>query len=54
MTVNEVELKVGDNAPDFCLPDKDNKKVCLNDFKGSTSSSTFILKIIHLVVPLKQ
>jgi len=34
MTVNEVELKVGDNAPDFCLPDKDNKEVCLKDFKG--------------------
>ena len=34
LTVNEVELKVGDNAPEFCLPDKDNKKVCLNDFKG--------------------
>ena len=34
MTVNNVELKVGDNAPEFCLPDKDNKKVCLKDFKG--------------------
>jgi len=34
MTVNEVELKVGDNAPEFCLPDKDNKKVCLKDYKG--------------------
>ncbi|NVM17558.1 MAG: thioredoxin-dependent thiol peroxidase [Candidatus Lokiarchaeota archaeon] len=29
-----VELKVGDPAPDFCLPDKDNKQVCLKDFKG--------------------
>jgi len=29
-----IELKVGDNAPDFCIPDKDNKKVCLNEFKG--------------------
>lgn len=34
MTVNEVKLQVGDNAPDFCLPDKDNKEVCLKDFKG--------------------
>ena len=34
MTVNKVELKVGDNAPEFCLPDKDNKIVCLKDFKG--------------------
>ncbi len=29
-----VELKVGDPAPDFCLPDKDNNEVCLKDFKG--------------------
>ncbi|MFX0075078.1 MAG: thioredoxin-dependent thiol peroxidase [Candidatus Hermodarchaeota archaeon] len=31
---NIVELKVGDPAPDFCLPDKDNNKVCLKDFIG--------------------
>jgi len=29
-----IELKVGDQAPDFCLPDKDNKKICLNGFEG--------------------
>ena len=29
-----IELKVGDTAPDFCLKDKDSKKVCLNEFKG--------------------
>ncbi len=29
-----IELKVGDPAPDFCLSDKDNKEVCLKDFKG--------------------
>ncbi|MHA2037744.1 MAG: thioredoxin-dependent thiol peroxidase [Promethearchaeota archaeon] len=29
-----IELKVGEEAPQFCLPDKDNKKVCLQDFKG--------------------
>jgi len=34
MTVNQIELQVGDNAPEFCLPDKDNKEVCLKDFKG--------------------
>ena len=28
------KLKVGDSAPEFCLPDKDEKKVCLKDFKG--------------------
>jgi len=26
------KLKIGDNAPEFCLPDKDNKQVCLKDF----------------------
>jgi len=30
----QIELKVGDLAPEFCLPDKDNKDVCLKDFKG--------------------
>lgn len=30
------ELKVGDKAPVFCLPDQDGKKVCLKDFKGKT------------------
>jgi peroxiredoxin Q/BCP len=34
MTDSIVDLKVGDPAPDFCLPDKDNKEVCLKDFKG--------------------
>ena len=29
-----IELTVDDTAPDFCLPDKDNKNVCLKDFKG--------------------
>jgi len=28
------ELKVGDKAPDFCLPNQDNKEVCLSDFRG--------------------
>jgi peroxiredoxin Q/BCP len=26
--------KKGDLAPEFCLPDKDNRDVCLHDFKG--------------------
>ena len=26
------ELNVGDIAPDFCLPNKDNEDICLNDF----------------------
>lgn len=30
-----VVLKVGDGAPDFCLPDKDRRTVCLHDFKGT-------------------
>jgi thioredoxin-dependent peroxiredoxin len=29
-----MKLKVGDKAPDFCLPDKDDKQVCLKDFGG--------------------
>jgi peroxiredoxin Q/BCP len=28
-----VELKVGEKAPNFCLPDKDNNLVCLDNFK---------------------
>ena len=30
-----VVLKVGDGAPAFCLPDKDRRTVCLQDFKGT-------------------
>ncbi|MFX1358518.1 MAG: thioredoxin-dependent thiol peroxidase [Promethearchaeota archaeon] len=33
MPEKKVELKIGNKAPDFCLPDKDNKEVCLKDFK---------------------
>jgi peroxiredoxin Q/BCP len=29
-----IELKVGDTAPQFCLPDKDNEDICLKDFQG--------------------
>ena len=28
------ELKIGDKAPDFCLPDQDGNEVCLKDFTG--------------------
>lgn len=34
MPEKKVELKIGDLAPNFCLPDKDHKEVCLKDFKG--------------------
>lgn len=34
MTEQIIELKVGADAPNFCLPDKDNNEVCLDDFKG--------------------
>ena len=27
-------LKEGDMAPDFCMPDQNEKKVCLKDYKG--------------------
>ncbi len=33
MPEKKVELKVGDLAPKFCLPDKDNKEICLDNFK---------------------
>jgi len=26
--------KIGEQAPDFCLPDKDGKETCLKDFEG--------------------
>ena len=28
------KFKLGSKASDFCLPDADNRKVCLRDFKG--------------------
>ncbi len=34
MTEDKTHLKVGDDAPEFCLPDKENKTVCLKDFRG--------------------
>ena len=33
MTEQLLELKVGADAPKFCLPDKDNKEVCLENFQ---------------------
>ena len=27
-------LNVGNKAPDFCLPDQNDKQVCLKDLKG--------------------
>ena len=32
MTEQIIELKVGVEAPKFCLPDKDNNDICLKDF----------------------
>ena len=29
-----LQLKIGDNAPDFCLLNQDEKEVCLNEYKG--------------------
>ena len=34
MSENIKPLKLGDTAPNFCLIDKDHKKVCLEDFRG--------------------
>ena len=33
MTENRY-LKIGDQAPEFCLPDQDGRETCLKDFKG--------------------
>lgn len=32
--MNNIKLKVGDIAPDFCLLNQDEKEICLKDFKG--------------------
>jgi len=34
MSEKKVELKVGDIAPEFCLPDQDNNEVCLKDLNN--------------------
>ena len=34
MTQQILELKVGDDAPEFTLPDKDNRQLSLKDFRG--------------------
>jgi peroxiredoxin Q/BCP len=31
---DKIEFKIGDIAPEFCLLDKDKKKVCLKEFLG--------------------
>ena len=34
LTEQALELKIGVEAPNFCLPDKDNTEVCLKNFQG--------------------
>jgi peroxiredoxin Q/BCP len=34
MTVKTGGVNAGEAAPQFCLPDKDNKEICLLDFRG--------------------
>lgn len=44
MSEHTLELKVGIEAPRFCLPDKDNKEVCLEDFVFINSYDTNLLR----------
>jgi peroxiredoxin Q/BCP len=30
----DIMTKVGENAPGFCMPDKDEREVCLKDYSG--------------------
>ncbi len=32
--MRSTKLSIGDDAPDFCLPNQDGEKVCLRDFRG--------------------
>ena len=34
MTVKTGDVTVGEAAPQFCLLDKDNREICLRDFRG--------------------
>jgi peroxiredoxin Q/BCP len=34
LKIKMTELEVGTQAPQFCLPDKDSKEICLTDFRG--------------------
>ena len=51
------DLNVGDTAPSFCLPDKDNRETCLTDFNGIGVVLYFYPqnntnKLIAIVIPL--
>ena len=32
--MTNTKLKIGDKAPDFCLPNQDNEETCLKDYTG--------------------
>jgi peroxiredoxin Q/BCP len=32
--MNEKIINIGEQAPDFCLPDQNEKEICLMDYKG--------------------
>lgn len=32
--MNETKLDINDEAPDFCLPDQNEEKICLDNYKG--------------------
>ena len=32
--MNDAQLEIGSKAPDFCLPNKEEKEICLNKYRG--------------------
>jgi len=34
MDENQIQLEVGEDAPEFCLTSQENKEMCLKNFKG--------------------
>lgn len=46
-------LKIGQNAPEFSLPNQDDITISLKDFKVKKFLYGFLLKLAQVVVPEK-